>query len=66
MTYKHLLLPLWLLSYRYKKTVYQVVVNAQTGEVQGERPFSWIKISLAVIAAAAAIGGIVLAFNTYG
>jgi hypothetical protein len=42
-----------------------VVVNAQTGEVQGERPFSWIKISLAVIAAAAAIGGIVWAFNTY-
>ena len=66
LTYKHLLLPLWLLSYRYKKTVYQVIVNAQTGEVQGERPFSWIKISLAVIAAAAAIGGIVWAFNTNG
>ena len=28
-----LLLPLWLLSYRYKETIYQVVVNAQTGEV---------------------------------
>ena len=39
LTYKHLLLPLWLLAYRYSETTYQVMVNAQTGEVQGERPW---------------------------
>ncbi len=50
-TYKHLLLPVWLLSYRYGSKTYQVVVNAVTGEVQGERPWSWIKITLAVLAA---------------
>ncbi len=58
-TYKHLLLPVWMLAYRYGKKSYQVVVNAGTGEVQGDRPYSWIKITLAVIAglvAAAAIG----------
>jgi DNA-directed RNA polymerase subunit RPC12/RpoP len=51
-TYKHLLLPVWMLAYRYGKKSYQVVVNAGTGEVQGDRPYSWIKIALAMVAAA--------------
>lgn len=49
-TFKHLLLPVWLLAYRYQGKVYQVMINAGTGEVQGERPYSWIKITLAVLA----------------
>ena len=49
LTFKHLLLPLWLLAYRYRQKVYQVLVNAQTGEVQGQRPYSWIKIACAVV-----------------
>lgn len=53
-TYKHLLLPVWMLAYRYGKKSYQVVVNAGTGEVQGDRPYSWIKITLTVLAGAAA------------
>ena len=56
MTYKHLLLPLWMLTYRYHEKPYQVVVNAATGEVQGDRPYIWIKITLAVLAGLAAIG----------
>lgn len=52
-TYKHVLLPLWICSYRYKDAVYRFLVNARTGEVQGQRPWSWIKISLAVLTAAA-------------
>ena len=51
-TFKHLLLPVWLLAYRYKENVYQVVVNAGTGEVQGDRPYSWTKITLAILAGA--------------
>lgn len=61
-TYKHLLLPLWLMSYRYRDKPYQVAVNAATGEVQGERPYSWVKITLAVVAAAAVIGPLVYYF----
>ncbi len=57
-TYKHLLLPVWMLTYRYRDKPYQVVVNASTGEVQGDRPWSWIKITLAVLGAAALIAGI--------
>lgn len=58
-TFKHLLLPVWLLAYRYHDKVYQVTINAATGEVQGERPYSWIKITLAVLAALLVIGVIV-------
>ena len=57
-TFKHLLLPLWLCVYRFRDRVFRFVVNARTGEVQGERPWSWVKITLLVLfvgAVAAAI-----------
>jgi len=57
-TYKHLLLPVWMMGYRFRDKVYQVVVNAATGEVQGDRPWSWVKITLVSLAAAAVIGAI--------
>ena len=53
-TFKHLLLPVWMLAYRYQGEPYRIFVNACTGEVQGERPYSWVKITLAVLAAALA------------
>jgi hypothetical protein len=51
-TFKHLMLPVWLLAYRYHDKLYQVMINGATGEVQGERPYSWVKITLAVLAGA--------------
>jgi hypothetical protein len=45
-TFLHLLLPVWIGAYRFQAKVYQVLVNARTGEVQGERPYSSIKIAL--------------------
>jgi len=57
-TFKHLLLPAWLMTYRYHDKPYQIFVNAATGEVQGERPYSWIKILIAVSL------GVVLAATT--
>ena len=62
-TFKHLLLPVWLLAYRYKQKTYQVVVNAGTGEIQGQRPYSWVKILLTVLGAAAIAAGIALLAN---
>jgi DNA-directed RNA polymerase subunit RPC12/RpoP len=44
-TFKHILLPIWIAAYRFNEKVYQVVVNARTGEVQGERPYSLWKIA---------------------
>ena len=52
-TYKHVLLPMWICSYRYRSKVYRFLVNARTGEVQGQRPWSWVKIGLAALAVAA-------------
>ena len=49
-TFRHLLLPVWIGAYRFKGKLFQVVVNARTGEVQGERPWSVAKVSLLVAA----------------
>lgn len=49
-TFKHVLLPVWLAAYRFRDRTFRFVVNARTGEVQGERPWSWVKIALAVLA----------------
>ncbi len=59
-TFKHLLLPVWVSAFRYDEKVYRVVVNARTGEVAGDRPWSAWKIAAAVIAAIALVVGIIL------
>ena len=59
-TYKHLLLPVWLLAYRFGDRSFQVFVNASTGEVQGERPYSAWKIAFAILTAIIAVVGISL------
>jgi LSD1 subclass zinc finger protein len=55
--FKHLLLPVWISSYRFKGKVYRFMVNARTGEVQGERPYSFWKIFFAVLAGLVILGG---------
>ena len=49
--FKHVLVPIWLMTYTYKATSYQVVVNGVTGKMSGGRPWSWIKIALLVLLA---------------
>lgn len=48
-TFKHILLPVWLAAYKYRGKTYRFVVNGRTGRVQGERPYSAIKIAIAVV-----------------
>jgi LSD1 subclass zinc finger protein len=62
-TFKHILLPIWISSYKYKNKVYRFLINGQTGEVQGERPYSVIKILLAVLVAIAIIVGAIILFS---
>ena len=57
-TFKHILLPVWLSAYRYRDQVYRILINARTGEVQGERPWSAWKIVALVAGALAAIATI--------
>ena len=49
LTFKHILLPVWLSAYRFREKIYRILINARTGEVQGERPFSAWKIAGAVV-----------------
>ena len=48
-TFKHVLLPVWLLTYTYGSKSYQVVVNGATGKIGGEYPISWIKVAIVTI-----------------
>ncbi|MBK5935199.1 hypothetical protein C8N32_10126 [Rhodovulum imhoffii] len=48
-TFKHILLPVWLAAYKFRGKTYRFVVNGRTGRVQGERPWSASKIVLAVL-----------------
>jgi DNA-directed RNA polymerase subunit RPC12/RpoP len=44
LTFKHILLPVWMSAYIFKGKTYRFMVNGQTGEVQGESPKSGWKI----------------------
>jgi hypothetical protein len=48
-----LLLPVWIMAYRYEEKLFRFLVNGQTGRCTGEAPISYKKI--------AAVAGIVLA-----
>lgn len=54
-TFKHILLPVWMAAYKYNAKSFRFLVNGQTGEVQGERPWSIWKIGFAVAAVVAVV-----------
>ena len=57
--WKHVLLPLWSLSYQYQGQPYPVLINGQSGRIVGRAPYSWVKILFAVLLVAVVIGAIV-------
>jgi LSD1 subclass zinc finger protein len=59
-TFKHILLPVWISAYTYRGKIYRFLVNGRTGEVQGERPYSRIKIILVSALAAIIIIALIL------
>lgn len=64
-TFKHILLPIWLAAYKYRGKSYRFVVNGRTGAVRGDRPWSVWKITFAVLAGLilAGIIGYMIAMN---
>jgi hypothetical protein len=60
-TFKHILVPIWLLTYTYGASNYQVVVNGVTGRMSGNRPWSWVKVTLLLLLAAVIVGVIAIA-----
>lgn len=50
-TFKHILLPVYISSYKYKGKVYNFFINGQTGSISGRRPYAAWKIILTILAA---------------
>jgi len=59
-TFKHILLPIWIAAYRYRGKTYRFIVNARSGDVTGDRPYSWVKITLFVLMCLLVIGVLIL------
>jgi DNA-directed RNA polymerase subunit RPC12/RpoP len=53
--WKHVLLPVWSLQYRFHGETYTVLVNGQTGCVAGKAPISWAKVALFVLLVGVAV-----------
>ena len=49
-TFKHILAPVWLLSYTYGARVFQCAMNGVTGAIRGEYPKSPWKVALVIVA----------------
>ena len=54
--WKHVLLPMWSLTFEWRGARYPVLVHGQTGRVVGRAPWSWVKIAALALLLAAAIG----------
>jgi hypothetical protein len=63
-TFKHILVPVWLLTYNFGRRVFQVVINGYSGTIAGHYPKSWVKILFAVLAVLALAGIIALVANS--
>ncbi len=63
-TYKHILLPLWVGTYRYRNHRYRVLVNGQTGKVSGAKPNDPLK-AFGIIASLSATFVLVLLILLY-
>ncbi|HYT66686.1 MAG TPA: hypothetical protein VEL51_09725 [Vicinamibacterales bacterium] len=48
-TFKHILVPIWLLTYTYGARVFHVLVNGATGRMAGEYPKSFWKVFFLVV-----------------
>jgi hypothetical protein len=59
-TFKHILVPIWLLTYNYGTSNFQVVINGYTAAIAGRYPKSWVKIFFAVLAGLTVLGIILL------
>ena len=64
-TYKYVLVPVYLLNYNYAKSNYKVYVNGNTGKVTGKTPLSWLRIGFAVLLGLAAATGLVYLIQNF-
>jgi len=54
------LLPIWVMAYRYQDRVFRFLLNGQSGRAAGQAPTSWKKVVLVIVIAILAVLGIIL------
>ena len=54
-TYKYILVPTWISSFKYKDKTYQFAINGQTGKLGGKAPVSVWRVLLAILVGAATL-----------
>lgn len=64
-TYKYVLLPVYSTAYQYKNKQYHVLINGETGRVQGEYPKSVAKILLVIAGILILIGLFFMATDAF-
>lgn len=57
--FKHVLLPIWISTYRYHDKPYQFLVNGQTGEIVGKAPWSFWKIAGTILTVGLSIAALI-------
>jgi len=62
-TFKHILLPLWIAAYQYGDSSFQFLINGETGKIAGDKPTSWIKVTIAILLVLAIIATLVWYFK---
>jgi DNA-directed RNA polymerase subunit RPC12/RpoP len=62
-TYKHLLLPVWSAAFKYHHKTYRFVINGRNGKIEGERPYSPVKIILVILVVVSFFLGIAYYMN---
>ena len=48
-TFKHILVPVWLVTYTFGPKTFHVLVNGYTGTIAGDRPLSWVKVVVYIV-----------------
>ncbi len=49
-SWRHILLPVYLASYRFEGRPFQLMINGQTGKVAGQKPVAWLRVWLVIAA----------------
>ncbi|HIP60670.1 MAG TPA: hypothetical protein EYH01_09610 [Campylobacterales bacterium] len=60
-SFKYILLPIWTAHFRHNKKDFRFAINARSGQIRGERPYSKTKIFLAIVLGIAVLGTFFLA-----
>jgi hypothetical protein len=55
-----MLLPVWIMAYKYEEEIFRFLINGQTGRATGKAPLSWLKIATAIGIAAVVVIAILL------